>query len=226
MRLSGFRATSILFAVVVATSASGYWGYWAYSELRTWQLRNEVLALVYDASLRIQTSLASGAVNDLTALNGLYDHVEAIDAHFRKLRHMEVGAVPDLAYAADNYLTTTREILLRRASSARHRMELSARIEALRSHMRADDRTGAWISKAVLAKERVEDCYRDYNRAINALATLLGTLPASGEEMSSFMDAALLADDAFISAAREEALVASRQAADEMEIVRQLSAYR
>lgn len=229
MRFSGFKTKTVVMALaaVAATSAFGYWGY---AELRTQHLRDEITALVKDASLRMHTALSAqtppAAVNNPAILRKFYEHAEAVDAHFRKLRDEEVGAVGDLADAADDYLLTSREILLRQASSQRYRLKLSASIQALQNHMRADNRTGAWVSEAVRVKERVEEDYRDYNRAINALSTLLGTFPAAREKLAPHVDATVLADEKLVETARERALAASGHAADEMERVRQLRTYR
>lgn len=229
MRFSGFKTKTLVIGLAAAAATSAF-GYWGYGELRTQQLRDEITALVTDASLRMQTALSAEvpttAADNPAILRKFYEHAEAVDAHFRKLHDEEVTAVADLAYAADDYLLTTREILLRWASSQRYRLKLSASITALQNHMRADNRTGAWVTEAIRAKERVEEDYRDYNRAINALGTLLGTFPASREKMTPYVNAALLVDESLVEAAREQALAASSQAADEIERIRQLRTYR
>ena len=228
MRFSGFRTkTAVLaFAAAGATSAFAYWGY---GELRAHQLRDEITTLVTDTSLRMQAALSAQlapAAAHPALLRRFYEHAEAVDAHFRKLDGENAAPVADLANAADDYLLTSREILLRWASSQRYRVKLSGSIQVLQDHMRADDRTAAWISAAVRAKEQVEEDYRDYNRAVNALSTLLGTFPAARDRMAPHLDAALLADENVIETARTSALAASALAQHEMEKIRQLRTYR
>jgi hypothetical protein len=229
MRFSGFRTKTavMVFAAAGATSAFGYWGY---GELRAHQLRDDITALVTDASLRMQTALSAQlpptTVENPAVLRRFYEHAEAVDAHFRKLNDENAALVADFANAADDYLLTSREILLRWASSQRYRIKLSGSIQVLQDHMRADDRTAAWISAAVRAKEQVEEDYRDYNRAVNALSTLLGTFPAARDKMSPHLDVALLTDENVIATARTNALAASAVAKDEMEKIRQLRTYR
>ena len=229
MRFSGSKTKTVVIALA-ATAASSAFGYWGYSEFRTQQLRDEITALVKDASLRMDTALSAPvraiAVDNPVVLRKFYEHAEAVDAHFRKLHQEHVAAVADLAYAADDYLLTSREILLRWASSQRYRLKLSSSIKALQEHMRADNRTGAWVTEAIRAKDRVEEDYRDYNRAISALSTLLGTFPASRDKMAPHVDAVLLTDENLIVSVRTYALAASAVAADEMEKIRQLNAYR
>jgi hypothetical protein len=229
MRFSGFRTKTVVmvFAAVGTTSAFGYWGY---GELRAYQLRDEITALVTDASLRVQTALSArlppATMQNPAVLRRFYEHAEAVDAHFRRLDAENTAPVADLANAADDYLLTSREILLRWASSQRYRVKLSGSIQALQDHMRADDRTADWISAAVRAKEQVEEDYRDYNRAVDALSTLLETFPAARDRMAPHVDGALLADKKVIATARTKALAASAAAQDEMEKIRQLRTYR
>lgn len=229
MRFSGFRGKTavMILATAGATSAFGYWGY---GELRAYQLRDEITALVKDTSLRMQTALSAEAppvaVDNPALLRKFYEHAEAVDAHFRKLQDQEVARVADLASAADDYLLTSREILLRWASSQRYRVKLSGSIRTLQDHMRADDRSAAWISEAVRAKVRVEEDYRDYKRAVDALGTLLGTFPATRDKMAPYLDAGLLTDEKLVATARTHAFAASALAAHEIERIRQLRTYR
>lgn len=230
MSFSGFKTKTVVTALtaVLATSAFGYWGY---GELREQALRNEIIELVKDTSLHMATALGTEAPQksaaSLAALRKFYEHAEAVAGHFQKLNAMDLASpVADLADAADDYMLTSREILLRRASSQRYRLKLSGSIQALHAHMRADNRTGAWVSEAIRAKEKVEEDYRDYRLAINALGSLLGTFPASRAKMALYIDATLLTNEALVEEARRQALEASTRAADEIEKVRQLHAYR
>jgi hypothetical protein len=228
MRFSGFRTKTAVMVIATAAATSAF-GYWGYGELRAHQLREEITALVTDASLRMQAVLSTEvplAVESPAVLRRFYEHAEAVEAHFRKLHDENVAPVASLADAADDYLLTSREILLRRASSERYRQKLAGSIKALREHMGADDHTAAWVSKAVRAKENVEDDYRDYNRAVNALGTLLTTFPAARDKMAPHLDAALLTDEKLVATARTHALAASARAADEIEKIRQLRTYR
>ena len=229
MRFSGFRSKTAVMMLAAAGTTSAF-GYWGYGELRAYQLRDEITALVKDTSQRMQTALSMDAppiaVDNPVLLRKFYEHAEAVDAHLRELQGENVAAVGDLANAADDYLLTSREILLRWASSQRYRVKLSGSIKTLQVHMRADDGSPAWIIEAVRSKEQVEEDYRDYKRAVNALGTLLGTFPAARRKMAPHLDTALLADEKLVATARARTLVASASAAEEMETVRQLHTYR
>lgn len=229
MNFSGTKSRVAVMALSAALAGSAF-GYWSYGEYRQQELRNEVTELVKDTSVRMRDALSAGTLptsaNTPVTLRKFYDHAEAADRNFRKLHGMDVAPVEALAGAADDYVLTSREILLRHASSHRYRAKLSGSIQALRNHMRTDDRTGAWVSEAIRAKERVEEDYRDYKIATNALGNLLESFPASRAKMAPHVDAGLLTDEAVVEEARKQVLAASRQAADEIEKARQLASYR
>lgn len=232
MNFSAVQTTAAVVTLsgVLAGSAFGYFGYLGYVEYKEQGLRNEVTELVKDTSQRLGDALsveslpASG--DHTRILRKLYEHAEAVDAHFQKLHSIDILPIGELAGIVDDYVLTSREILVRRASSQRYRLKLAASLEALRNHMRADNRTGAWISAAIRAKERVEEDYRDYKLAINALGTLLGSYPASRAKIAPHIDATLLPDESLIEGAHKRALETARQAADEIENARQLASYR
>ncbi len=229
MNILGFKtkAVAITVSVLVAGSAFGYLGYGEYKEQG---LRHEVTEIVRDTSLRIHDALSVESVPTSAAqanfLRQFYDHAEAVDAHFQKLHSIDVLPIGELAGVVDDYVLTSREILIRRASSQRYRLKLSGSILALRNHMRTDDRTGAWVSEAIRAKERVEEDYRDYRLAINALGSLLGSYPAALTKLAPHVEAALLVDESLIEDAHRRALQAATRAADEIEKARQLASYR
>lgn len=229
MSFSGIKTKTIAIAVAGLFAGSAF-GYWGYTEYKQQELRNAVTELVKNTSLQMRDALGSDqrtvSVQTPGPLPKLYDDALAVDANVRKLHGMDVSPAEELGDAADDYVLTSREILLRWASSHRYRARLSASIQALRNHMRADDRTGGWVSAAIRAKERVEEDYRDYRLATNALGSLLESFPASRSKMSHYVDPALLTDYALIEDARKQVADASKQAAEEVQSARQLHPYR
>ena len=229
MSFSGLKTKTIV-TVLAAALATSALGYWSYGEYRQQELRVAVTGLVKDTSVRMGDALSAETrptpADTVVTLRKFYDHAEAVDGNFRKLHNMDVAPVEALAGAADDYILTSREILLRWASSHRYRVKLSGSIMALRNHMRADDRTGAWVSDAIRAKERVEEDYRDYKIAASALGNLLASYPDSRAKMAPYVDAELLTGEALVEAARKQTLAVSRQTADEIEKARQLETYR
>lgn len=221
------RVVAIAVSVLVAGSAFGYLGYGEYKEQG---LRREIMEMVKDTSLHMHDALGVESIptsaSKANFLRQFYDHAEAVDAHFQKLHSIDVSPIGELAGVVDDYVLTSREILIRRASSQRYRLKLSGSIQALRNHMRTDDRTGAWVSQAIRAKERVEEDYRDYRVAINALGNLLGSYPAAWAELAPHVESALLVDESLIEDAHRRALEAAAQAAEQIEKARQLASYR
>ena len=221
------RTALVVAGALGATSAFGYWGY---TELREHQLREEISELVRDASARMSAALATQvpqtAMDNPGLLRKLYDDAETVDAHFRKVHGGDVALLPELSTAADDYLLTSREILLRWASSQRHRVRLATSMRLLETHMRGDDRSGEWVTAAVRLKERVEEEYRDYSRTLNALDTLLASFPAARDKMLPQVDSVLLADAPLVTSARKNVIAAAAHARQEMEYMRQLRVYR
>lgn len=222
--------TRTVVAILGVAGASSAFGYWGYGELKTHQLREEIVNIVRDTSERMRialtTPLPPAAIDNPAMLRRLYDDAETVDAYFRRMKREDLAPLPELAGAADDYLLTSREILLRWASSQRYRLKLSASIQALENHMRADDRTGTWVTEAIRAKERVEEDYRDYARTMNALNTLLDSFPAARDKMIAQVDATLLTDTQLVAAVRTDVAAAASRAIEEMERIRQLRTYR
>lgn len=229
MNLSFWSARTAITALgaLVATSAFGYWGY---GEIRAHQLKQEIESLIEDASARMRASLTTeipaSAMDNPAVLRRLYDDAETVDAHVRRVRAEDVAPVSDLAGAADDYLLTSREILLRQASSQRYRLKWEASVRGLENHMRADDRSGAWIAAAVRAKERVEEDYRDYARTSDALMRLLASLPVAQHRMLAHVDSSQLMDPVLLETVRMQVAASSTRAAQDMERIRQLRGYR
>jgi hypothetical protein len=222
--------TRTVVAILGVAGASSAFGYWGYGELKTHQLREEIVNIVRDTSERMRialtTPLPPAAIDNPAVLRRLYDDAETVDAHFRRMKREDLAPLPELAGAADDYLLTSREILLRWASSQRCRLKLSASIRALENHMRADDRTGTWVTEAIRVKERVEEDYRDYARTMNALNTLLDSFPAARDKMIAQIDPNLLTDTQLVAAVRTDVAAAASRATEEMERIRQLRTYR
>lgn len=227
--ISGHR-TKALVAILVAVAATSAFGYWGYGEYRVYELRNEITELVKDTSERLRESLSvepnSASARTPKTLRKLYDHAVSVNGNYQKLQEADLSPVGAYADAADDYLLTSREILLRRASSQRNQVKLAESLQALRSHMRADDRTGSWVTQAVRAKERVEEDYRDYRMTTDALGKLLESFPSSQAQIAPHVEASLLIDDALVRRARERMQETSDRTAAEIEKVANLNFYR
>lgn len=230
--ISSIRGKVLLAALVAVVTGSAF-GYWRVADFEQREKRDGVVWLLHDTSLRLRAALASEPVSrnadERDLLPALYEHAVIVDSHLHKLRNIDssdaavIGALMD---AADDYLLTSREILLRRASSQRYRLKLSDDLRQLRNHMRSDDRSGAWITAAVRAKERVDEDYRDFRIASSALVTLIDSLPAAQAKIAPHVGATYLLDDAVVAAARERIVAASQATARELDRYANLNRYR
>ena len=226
--MSGTR-TKVLIGVLIAAAAGSAFSYWSAAGHEERERRADVLWLVQDTSLRLRVALAvepPEIISTEAELRSLYDHAAAVDGHLGKLRNMELSGAGNLADAAEDYLLTSREILLRRASSQRQRLQVSEDLRRLRHHMRSDNRSGAWITAAVRAKERVEEAYRDYRVASTALGGLLQSFPVAQGKIAPHVEAALLIEDSVVNEAHERMALATRETMRELDRYANLNTYR
>ena len=218
---SGKRTVVIALVAVIAVVA----GWWGYGEHRKGEQRKAIVALVSDTATRMSSALTA-TDGGPEAARKLEEHTAAADRNLAELKRMNTAREPAFAEAADDYLLTGREILKRLVNVQRYRQLLSESLPALQAHMRADNRTGAWVQEAVKARERVNKDYRDMNLATNTLDTLLQSFPASQKKIAPYVDRAELIDDGTVTTARTRALDAAKQAAADLEKTRQLDAFR
>jgi hypothetical protein len=202
---------------------------WGYDQHRKYALPKFVSALVDDASARLADALRAeidSSPHDAGIVAALERHAIAADQSLMKLHDMDAAPVEELAAAADDYLLTAREILRRRAAAYRYRGQVTESIGALRAHMRADNRTGSWISQAVRHKTRLEADFRRYRITATALASLLQEYAGSRARIAAHIDPSRLWDEQTAGAARTRILDALGTISAEAGSAGQLNAYR
>jgi hypothetical protein len=222
---SARRTLVIAIVAVVLAAGLGYWGYSAYKKR---ELRGGIAELLKDAGGRMREALTAetgpAPASQEEFARKLDEHIAAVEK--LQTRFNQLGASRDrvLADDADNLLVGLREILRRQAASHRlYQLHVDS-LQALHDHMRADNRTGAWVQQAVRAKERAEKDFRDYRLAVAAFATQLGALPAAQKKVGAHVDPAPLLDEGLIRKAREQALENAARANAEMEKMRAMLA--
>ncbi len=222
------RTLAISAVALVVTVALIYWGYSAYKKKR--DANQAVVALVTDTGVRLRDALgietAPTTTDRARFLRKLDEHAATADHNLQ--RSKQVGAASDqaLADAADDYLLTAREILKRHADSYRYRLLLAESTQALHGHMRADNRTGAWVQEAVKAKERVSKDYRGYSLAASTLDKLLESFAASQMKIVPYVEPRLLIQATLVAEARKRVQDDLRQTTAEIEKLRQIEAFR
>lgn len=210
-------------ALVVAVAL----GYWAYGAKKKSDVGNTAVALAQETARHLQEALAAdpGRPASETA-QAIGEYAAAASRNLETLKRLDASGNQPLVDAVDGFLLTGREILVRQTASHRFRSQLSASAQALRDHMRADNRTGAWVGEAVRRKEQVEKDYRDYQNTAEALDKLLRSLPAAVANVASFSRAAAPVDTELVEEARKRSNAALKQATDEVEKIRRLAVPR
>jgi len=221
---TGFRTLLLAVAALVVAAALGYWAYGTHKKN---ELGNAAMALAQETGRHLQEALSTEASRPSTeTVQAIGEYATAANRNLEALKRLGAAGNLELVDALDDYLLTSREILGRQAASYRFRRQLLASTQALRDHMRADNRTGAWVRDAVQGKERVEKDYRDYLGAAEALDKLLESFPDSLARLASRSGAASLIDDKLVAEARKRSSAALQQATDEVERIRQFTVRR
>jgi hypothetical protein len=220
-----YDAKTIVIAAVALVLAAGL-GYWGYTAYKTRELRAGIAVLVKDAGGRLRDALGAEAgpapANHEQLAKTLDEHAAAVEKLAERLNRLELGRDRAFSDDADSLLVTIREILRRQASIHRLYLLHTESLQTLRDHMRADNRTGAWVRQAVRTKERAEKDFRDYRLVVASYATVLGSFPVAQKRVASHVGPAPLVEEALIGKARERALETAMQAEVEMEKVRRL----
>jgi hypothetical protein len=221
------RPLAIASLILVIGAAAGYWAHGVYT--RT-QVRKTVVALVTDTSQRVRSALAGTAAGTPAAR---FEQAAEIDAHTAQVEHnysdlqrLDPAAAGPIAEAADDYILTSREILRRIAISDRARLNLAVNSAALHDHMRSDRGEATWPREAVRLKGRVEQDYRDYRLAAQALAELLESLPASQARIAPHVGPAMLIEPTLVTSARAAVRETASRLQAAVEKLSNLEAYR
>ena len=146
---------------------------------------------------------------------------EKIDGNIRVARSWSNVYMAD---AAEHYLLGAREIARRRADAARATQRFAASRAALAAHMNRAGRRGTdWIRTASRLKKQVEDDHFDLETSLNALVSLLATLPEAQKRLEPYVEASVTLDDGLRKQARQRALDEVKRATLELEKARSLA---
>lgn len=226
--MAGRPAGSTLVIGAVALIAAAVLGYWGYGAYQKRELHGTIGAALKSTGGQLREALAIEAgpapADRLKVAEKLDEFATAADKSIEQLKRLPVARDLTLADNADGHLVTAREIFRRQAAANRALALHAESLAALHDHMRADNRSRAWVQQAVRAKDRVEKDYRDYRIAADSYDKLLGELPASQKRIAPHIGAEALVGNSLIEKARERAIETARQASVEMERVRKLAA--
>ena len=218
---TGSRTPLLAVAALVVAAALGYWAYGTYHKS---EVGNAAMALAQETGRHLRAALNTEADRPSTeTVEAIGEYATAANRNLEALKRLDAAGNQALVDALDDTLLTSREILGRQAAAYRFRRQLLASTQALRDHMRADNRTGAWVREAVQGKARVETDYRLYLGATEALDKLLESFPASLARLASRSGAAPLIDNKLVAEARKRSSAALQQATDDVEKIRQFT---
>jgi hypothetical protein len=212
-----------LYAVIALVAAAAL-GYWAYGLQKKSETGKSAMAIAQETSRHLQEALSADPGRPSSEMvQSVGDYAATATRNLETLRRLGAGGNRELMDALDDFLLTSREILVRQAAGLRYRRQLNSSTQALRDHMRADNRTGAWVREAVQHKDRVEKDYRDYASTAEALDKLLESLPASAGKVAARSRAVPPIDASLVAEARKRTSTALQQATAEMEKIRQMA---
>jgi hypothetical protein len=222
------RKVQLIAGGLIAALIIAYFAYGAYQKR---QVTRAVEAMVTDTAARLSDALQSKGIDpsapDAAAIQErLEKHLAAAQEHLARMRAIDAARIRPLADTAYEYLNGSVEILRRKAAANGHGMQLALSLQALREHMKTDNRSGPWVTEAIRRKERMDRDFRDYRRAGDALAQLLGDYPVSRRRMADFVDAGLLPTDEAAASERLRTLAVVKATGEEVAKAGRLEAYR
>ena len=151
---------------------------------------------------------------------------EAVAKIEERLRETQGWQDRGLVQDTEPYLVGVREILRRRADASLLTKKAAASRAALAAHMsHAGRRDTPWIRAAMDLKKQVERDHFDLDVQLNALASLLGSLPEANKRLAPHVQASLLLEDSKRRTAREAVLAEAKRARDELDKARALLNY-
>jgi len=209
--------------LVVVTGASLYWG-----QHKKAQLRGDIAALVSEASARLRAAFSmeadQDAANSPEGAARLEQYSARFDQQVEMLHAMDAQRDPALAAAAEDFLTTARQLTMYQARMHRTRIAVAADAAALAEHIRTvSHRERGWIGEALQKKEVLEKKYFDYRLASDAFSDLARTYIVNRRKLAPLVGSAALVDEALAIDARDRAREAAKQTAALVEQAKQLS---
>ncbi len=219
-------AAAVVAALVLAAGAALFWG-----QHKKAELRSDIAALVVDASGRLRSALGmeadQKAADTAEGVAQLEQDSAAFDRQLGVLHGLDTRRDAALADAAEDYLTTARQLALYQARMHRLRIDVDGAVQALDEHMRsADRRARGWIGEAMRKKDFLEKKYFDYRMACDGFGDLARGYPDSRQRLVPLVGAQAVVDDQLAADARTHAQAAAKQTAALVDQARQLAVAR
>ena len=214
MASSGTKSAVLMLGLAVAAG-------WGWVQYQRGEVRRSATALVQDASAGLRDGLRAhpggGGVGRLDA------DARALDERLADFGRVKTARERELAYAAEEYALSARQILRELAREERGRERVAEGARSLGQHMNhANRRAADFHRRALELKNDLEKRYFDYGVAAGALARELDAFPDSRAKLAAQIDASALLDEGLAADARKRAAGAALEVAGEMERARGL----
>jgi len=210
--MSTTRIASALVGAVGIAIAGGV-GYLLHKEARQRSEARAVVTIIQETTVELERGLKMPSQ-------------EAVDKIEESLRVAQGWQDRNLVEDTEPYLVGVREILRRRADASLLTKKAASSRAALAAHMsHAGRRDTPWIRAAMDLKKQVERDHFDLDVQLNALASLLGSLPEANKRLAPHVQASLLLEDSKRRNARDAVLAEAKRARDELDKARALLNY-
>ena len=223
MATSGSKSV-VLVVLAAAVAAAAGWGTWSAHQRA--ELRRAASDLVQEASAGLRDGLRAhpGSGAGLARLDA---DAAGLDARLADFERVKTAPGRALAYAAEEYALSARQILRELAREERGRQRVDEGAKALVQHMNhANRRTPDFLSRALQIKGDLEKRYFDYGVAADALARELDAFPGARAKVAAQVDASALLDEGLAADARRRAAESASRVADEVQRARDIAGPR
>jgi hypothetical protein len=222
MASSGTKAVAIALLLAVAAAV----GWWGWTEHQRAELRRTATALVQDASAGLRAGLRSRP-GGASGVGALESGAKALDERLAAFGRVRTAGERALAYAAEEYALSARQILRELAQEEVRRGRVAEGIRTLADHMNyANRRTPDFHRRALALKDDLEKRYFDYGVSAGSLARELDAFADARAKLAAQLDASALLDEDLAADARQRAADAARRVADDMQRARRMAGAR
>ena len=200
-------------------------GYVAWDRHQTRTLQDATLARIDNATQALRTALAPS--NDPVAQSQMVAAaVERVDQDLTALRATATSRILLLGAGADTYLHTTRELLKRQAAVLVLDSSVRNGITAFRDHLTGNRAASNWAGEAVRLKNRLEQDFREYQRAVTAHTGIADGYADAHKALAGLVAENRIPAAAEITAARDRTTAAAGTLTAEVEAARRMAAPR
>ncbi len=209
-------------AVLVITAVAGY-AVWDRHQTKT--LQDATLTRIDNATQALRTALAP-AQDPIAQSQVVAAAVERVEQDLSALRATATSRILLLGAGADTYLHTTRELLKRQAAVLVLDTSVRNGIAAFRDHLAGSRAASNWAGDAVRLKNRLEQDFREYQRAVDAHTGIADGYADAHKALAGLVAEGRVPAAAEITAARDRTIAAAKVLTAEMEAARRMAAPR